>query len=94
MFLGQLQVPNFYLANLKTDPFPGILTSMQGLDAASNQKVALFQKLMFLGHLQVLVNTAPPNSQLLFSEPGNGPVFGHLMSPQRLGAALNKKKLL
>ena len=30
---------------------------------------------MFLGHQQVLFYTGPPNSKLLFSERGNGPIF-------------------
>ena len=35
-FMHDPQIPNFYLANLKTHPFLKILT---GLRAASNQKV-------------------------------------------------------
>ena len=38
-------------------------------------------KEIFLGHLQVLLYTRPPNSQLIFSKPGNGPFFGLLTSP-------------
>ena len=30
---------------------------------------------MFLGELQVLLYASPPNFQLLFSKPGNGPIF-------------------
>ena len=81
-------ISNLYLANLRTDPFPLILTNMLGLDAASNQKVEFFQKLMCVGHLQVLVYTTTQNSQLLLSEPGNRPLLGHLTS---LGAVLTQK---
>ena len=49
--------------------------SAQVLRVASNQKVTLNQKLMFLGHLQVLFYARPPNSQLLFSKPGNTPLL-------------------
>ena len=70
-FMQDTRIPNYYFANLETQPIWGILKSTLGLQAASNQNVALMQKIMLLGHLQVYAR--PPNSQLLFSEPGNRP---------------------
>ena len=45
---------------------------------------------MFLDHFQVLYYARPPDSQHLFSEPGNTPLLGLLMSPSGLRAAFNK----
>ena len=49
----------FYFANMETDPFFQLLTRLLGLGATSNQKVALNQKLIFLGHLQLLFYARP-----------------------------------
>ena len=49
--------------------------SPQVLGFVSNRKVTEIQKLIYLGHLQVLFYTRPPNSQLLYSKPGNTPLF-------------------
>ena len=52
-----------------------ILASQEVLRVASNQKVAQIQKLLFLGHLQVQFNRRQPNSQSLYSKPGNTSLF-------------------
>ena len=52
-----------------------ILASQEVLRVASNQKVAKIQKLLFLGHLQVQFNRRQPNSQSLYSKPGNTTLF-------------------
>ena len=80
-FMHDPQIPNFYLANLESGPFWTILTGPQGLRGASYQKVAYGQMLMFDGPLQVLFYAWPPNSQLLFSEPENGPFFTIFTGP-------------
>ena len=48
---------------------------------------------MFLGHLQVLFYTRPPNSQLLFSEPGNGPLLLAFDEPEGALGLCRVKKL-
>ena len=83
MLLGYLQAlfdirhPNSQLlfSKPRNKPLFGLLTSPLGLQTTSNKKVALNQKLMCHGHLQVLLNALPLNSQLLFSEPGKSHLF-------------------
>ena len=63
------QIPNFYYANLKKDPlFSGIFRSFK-----SNSYIKL--KVNVYGTSPNLFNAKPTNSTLLFSKPGNRPIF-------------------
>ena len=46
---------------------------------------------MFNGHLQVLFYALPPDSQFLFSKPGNGPLLALLLGLQGLRVASYQK---
>ena len=61
---------------------------------ASNQKVTLKQKLMFLGHLKALFYTRPPNSQLLSSKPGNAPLVRDFDKPAGPPGCVKSKRYI
>ena len=50
-FMQDPQIAPFYLAIMEMHPFYGLLTGPLGLRAASNQKAAKNQKVMYLGRL-------------------------------------------
>ena len=64
-FMQTPQIVNFYLTNLESHLFWGILTSTQSRRAVSNQKA----QMNVSGSLSSFVYTRPPNSQLLLCKP-------------------------
>ena len=67
-----LKVPkNLWRGTIHPNPQTDIEEPAGPHGCAQYKKVTLNQKLLFLGHLHVLFNTRPPNSQLLFRKLGN-----------------------
>ncbi len=67
-FLQQVQIPTFYLANLKPPPFSLKFPGPQGPGDALYQKVVKYQIIIIWGPLQLCFYVASPNFNFLFSE--------------------------
>ena len=83
------QISKFYLANLKTQPF------FEKLDrhVEPGGGIEKLHNTFFLGHLQVLFYARHPIFQLLFSEPGNAPIFERFDWPVAPRGGVEFKKL-
>ena len=73
MFLSRPPTFQLLLSQPGNGPLFRLLMSPLGLQAASNEK--LTPKVIVFCHLKFLFTARPPNSQLLFSKPGNRPLF-------------------
>ena len=75
------QIPNFYFASLESGPLLDDFDGPEGPQGCVKSKSCISQMLIIHGPLQFLFYALPPNSQLLFCEPGIGPLFEAFARP-------------
>ena len=93
-FMKQVQIPTFYLANLKSDLFSWAFLGPQGPRGASDQKVVKYQSVIIWCPLQLCFYEASPNSNFLLSKleiPLYFPDFPGPLGPQ---GCISRKSLL
>src|SRR5574343_520060 len=92
--MKQVQIPTFYLANLKSPCFSRAFPGPQGPGSASYQKVVKYQSVIILGPLQFFFYEASPNSNFLFSELEIALLFPDFPGPLGPQGCTSRKSLL
>src|SRR5574343_149751 len=92
--MKQVQIPTFYLANLKSPCFSQTFPGLQGLGGASYQKVVKYQVVIIWGPLQLCFYEASPNSNFLSSELEIALLFPDFSGPLGPQGCISQKSLL